>query len=190
VSPEITGGTAPGAKVTFAQVSAAGTTSVAVSSAGPPVSGVFIVPASTTYYDVSTTATHTGSIILCLPYDPTTYPDPRLVRLLHWNGTSWDDVTKSVDSANSTVCGTSTSLSPFVVAQRAAAPNTSGSATAAGATPTAAAPRPIPANGAARPIPASTSGGFLIGLIVMVLVVVVIAAWLLIRRHKSSQARL
>jgi len=54
---------------------------------------------------------------VCLPYEPWAYADPSLVRLLHWNGSRWDDVTTSLDQVNDVVCGTTTSLSPFVVAQ-------------------------------------------------------------------------
>jgi Carboxypeptidase regulatory-like domain len=167
VSPVVSGGSATGIALTFAQVSAPGTTSVAVSNAGPPVAGDFVSLASSpTYYDVSTTATHTGSITLCLPYDPTAYPDPRLVRLLHWNGASWDDVTSSVDSATATVCGTTTSLSPFVVAQRAA-------------------------SSAANSKTSPTSEGLFVGLIVAVVLVaaVLVAAWWLTRRRRKDQAR-
>ena len=126
VSPVVSGGSVSGIRVTFADVSAPGETSVALSNAGPPVSGTFVSLASSpTYYDVSTTATHSGPITLCLPYDPTAYPDPSLVRLLHWNGASWDDVTRSLDATKPTVCGAVTSLSPFVVAQRRSTPNAS-----------------------------------------------------------------
>jgi hypothetical protein len=120
VAPAITGGSAPNITVTFAQVTTGGTTSVALSSAGPATPGSFQLAASPTYYDVSTTAAYSSSITVCLPYDPTAYSDPSLVRLLHWNGTSWDDVTTSLDQINFLVCGTTASLSPFVVVQKLA----------------------------------------------------------------------
>jgi hypothetical protein len=117
VSPLITGGTATGVSLTFAQVTSAGTTSAALSNTGPAVPSNFQLASPPTYYDLSTTATHAGSITVCLTYDPTAYSDPSVVRLLHWNGSSWDDVTSSLDQTDHLVCGTTTSLSPFVVVQ-------------------------------------------------------------------------
>jgi hypothetical protein len=183
VSPVVSGGSATGITVTFTQVSAPGTTSVAMSNAGPPVPGTFVSLASSpTYYDVSTTAAHTGSITLCLPYDPTANPDPSLVRLLHWNDASWDDVTSSVDSATATVCGTTTSLSPFVVAQRLSGP---------AAASTVGTPGRSPASSAANSTTSPTSGGLFVGLIVAVALVaaLVIAVWWLTRRRREDQAR-
>lgn len=183
VSPVVSGGSATGITLTFTQVSAPGTTSVAVSNAGPPVPGTFVSLASSpTYYDVSTTAAHTGSITLCVPYDPTAYPDASLVRLLHWNGVSWDDVTSSVDSATATVCGTTTSLSPFVVAQRLSGP---------AAASTVGTPGRGPASSAANSTTSPTSGGLFVGLIVAVVLVasVLLAAWWLTRRRRIDQAR-
>jgi len=123
------------------------------------VPGDFVSLASSpTYYDVSTTATHTGSITFCVPYDPIADPDPSLVRLLHWNGTSWDDVTTSADPATATVCGTTTSLSPFVVAKRVSNP---------AAAPTVITPGPS-ANSAANSTSSPTSGGLLVGIVIAV----------------------
>ncbi len=116
-SPIITGGTATGTTVTFTQVTGSGTTSAALSSSGPAAPSNFQLSALPTYYDVSTTAAYSGSITVCLPYDPSAYSDTSQVRLLHWNGSSWDDVTSSLLQADDIVCGTTTSLSPFVVAQ-------------------------------------------------------------------------
>jgi hypothetical protein len=122
VSPLASGGSGTGISLIFADVSASGVTSVAVSNTGPATPGDFDFAGSPLFYDASTTATHSGSITLCLPYDPSGYALPEL---FHWNGTSWDNVTGTVDSANATVCGTVTSLSPFVVAQRSSGAKTS-----------------------------------------------------------------
>jgi hypothetical protein len=134
VSPSMNGGGETGISLTFADVSAAGVTSVAVSNAGPSLPGDFVFAGSPIYYDVSTTAAHSGAITLCLPYDPNVYAWDQQVSLLHWNGTSWDNVTSTVDAANATVCGTVTSLSPFVVAQRrsGANPSLAGNGSASG----------------------------------------------------------
>ena len=117
VTPASEGGAAGGVTVTFGEVTTAGTTTALVSSDGQPAPSGFRLASSPTYYDISTDAGITGQITTCLPYDPAAYPDPSLVRLLHWNGSSWDDVTSSLDQTDQLVCGTTTSLSPFVVAQ-------------------------------------------------------------------------
>ncbi|MDI6817253.1 MAG: hypothetical protein QME41_08715 [Actinomycetota bacterium] len=39
------------------------------------------------------------------------------MRLYHWNGSAWVDVTGSVDTINNTITGLATSLSPFVVGE-------------------------------------------------------------------------
>jgi len=153
------GGPNPDVSVTFATVSAPGTTSVVAWSGGPAAPSDFAVDGPM-YYEISTTATHTGAITVCVRYDPGANPDSSLVRLLHWDSADeppqWKDVTTSVDEANSRVCGTTTSLSPFVVARRLSAP---------------------------------TPSGFMVGLIIaiVIVIVVVVAAWLLIRRRKSTQ---
>jgi hypothetical protein len=112
-------GTANSISLTFADVGAGGSTSAVLGSAGPPMSIDFQLAGSPTYYDVTTTADYSGSITLCVPYDPTAYSGSDPV-LLHWNGTNWDDVTSSFDPVSAMICGTVTSLSPFVVGRVAA----------------------------------------------------------------------
>jgi len=106
--------------ITFSGVATGGITTATVSQelgGGQPTPSGFQLSSSPTYYDLSTGAKTTGPIEVCLPYEPWAYADPSLVRLLHWNGSRWDDVTTSLDQVNDVVCGTTTSLSPFVVAQ-------------------------------------------------------------------------
>ena len=40
-----------------------------------------------------------------------------MLKLFHYNGTTWDDVTTSVDTTNKVICGSVASMSPFIVAQ-------------------------------------------------------------------------
>jgi hypothetical protein len=37
------------------------------------------------------------------------------LRMLHWNGSSWDDVTTTLNTGTDMLCGVTTSLSPFVI---------------------------------------------------------------------------
>jgi hypothetical protein len=105
-----------GAPVTvlFEHVTAAGETSVESSSTAPQTPVGFQL--SGTYYDVTTTAAFSGRIIVCVGYSGVTFPDPAYIRLLHYENAAWADVTTGVDADDQFVCGTTTSLSPFVVA--------------------------------------------------------------------------
>jgi hypothetical protein len=67
-------------------------------------------------YDINTTASFNGSVTVCLNYDPASFTDPLDVRLLHFDGSDWVDVTSSNDPLTGQVCGVVTSLSPFGVA--------------------------------------------------------------------------
>ena len=66
------------------------------------------------YYDVSTTATYAGDISVCLPYDPSSLDEPRL---LHFDGSEWVEITTSIDQANGISCGITDGLSPFGIAE-------------------------------------------------------------------------
>ena len=69
-----------------------------------------------TCMEVQTSATHTGKIEVSVAYDPATLTIPASsLRLMHKQGGTWVDVTKSVDSANHLVTGEVDSLSPFVL---------------------------------------------------------------------------
>ena len=106
-----------GATLTFADVTAAGVTSVStLSPADAPElpNGYFTDGAL--YYDVSTTATFLGQVTVCLPYTGLDEP-----HLLHYDG-GWIDVTLELQGA--LVCGVVSSLSPFAIAETDIAPNT------------------------------------------------------------------
>jgi hypothetical protein len=148
-------GTANGISLTFADVTGdGGSTSAVLGSAGPPMSIGFQLAASPTFYDITTTADYSGSITLCVPYDPTAYAGSDPV-LLHWNGTNWDDVTSSFDPVSAMICGTVTSLSPFVVGRVAAsaAPTPTPTPTAAPTTTPTVAPTP------SATLPSTTTDG-------------------------------
>ena len=102
--------------VVFGEVDTGGVTSATVTTSGPASAG-FNVGSSPAYYDITTTVAYSGPITVCLPYSPSSYADPSKVRLYHYDVGAWVDVTSSVDTATNTVCGTTTSLSPFVVGQ-------------------------------------------------------------------------
>ncbi len=106
-----TGGTA---QVTFANVSAPGVTTLTRSSSGLPIPRGWYLTNGSTYYDITTTATYTGPVTVCIDLAGFQPPTNSVVHLLHYENGGWVNVTSSLNVT--TLCGTSSSLSPFVVA--------------------------------------------------------------------------
>lgn len=69
------------------------------------------------YYDLSTTAVFSGMATVCVSYSPASFTNPSNIRLLHYQKGAWVDVTTSLDTVHSIVCGSVSSFSPFAVAQ-------------------------------------------------------------------------
>jgi VCBS repeat-containing protein len=114
VGANVTVTPAAGLTLTFAAVSTAGVTSATSSLTGPPADG-FQVPTGSLYWEITTTASYTAPIHVCLPVPPGV-SNPRLIHFVNGQPV---DVTTGV--ANGDVCGDVNSLSPFVVAVPAAA---------------------------------------------------------------------
>ena len=104
-----------GTSIKFVEVSAGGCTWVTTSGANPvgPTPPT-IVPVGP-FKDVETTAIHVGTINIGVPYDPLATQNLQNLRLFHWNGSSWEDVTTSVDTTNNIVYGEVNSLSWFFI---------------------------------------------------------------------------
>ena len=107
--------------ITFDNVTSGGQTTVTSGTVGagggPPPPANFKLGNPPTYYDIATTATFTGPVTICISYAGASYPNPSMLKLLHFSSGSWVDVTTSNNTATQVICGTSTSLSPFLVAQ-------------------------------------------------------------------------
>jgi probable HAF family extracellular repeat protein len=110
-------GTSP-ATLTFATVTAGGTTSVSTSGTGAPPPLGFKLGNPPVYYELQTSATFTGAITVCFAYTPSAFRNPGNLRLFH-GGTSggWTDVTTSNSVSTGQICGNVTSLSPFILAE-------------------------------------------------------------------------
>ena len=67
------------------------------------------------YYDVTTSASYTGGITLCLSYSKVHFNLEFDLKLYHYENGAWTDITTSLDTANDIVCGVTTSLSPFAI---------------------------------------------------------------------------
>ena len=101
--------------MTFDQVTGAGTTTVTVldldeSSVPPPGS----VDVAGVVYEVTTTASFEGLVNLCFSYAGIDFGGAT-PRLFHFENGVWVDITTSVDPGTQTICGATTSLSPFAV---------------------------------------------------------------------------
>jgi sugar lactone lactonase YvrE len=105
--------------LTFGAVLSGGNTTVTTSSAGPPSPNGFKLGQPPVYYNITTTAEFTGLVEVCLHWVEGQFKNEANLRLLHYTGTSWEDVTTSVDGAGNTICGLTTNLSPFAIAETA-----------------------------------------------------------------------
>lgn len=116
----VTGG---GAEVVFPSGTGSGDMVVGVAEAGPSSAPVYGV---SQFYDVVTSAEYSGTVGITLPYDNALVLDASRLKLYHWNGFTWEDVTTFVDMVNFTVSGNSISLSPFVAAESRSISSSSG----------------------------------------------------------------
>jgi len=106
----------PMAVVTFSEVTGDGTTAIELSGAnpvGPTPSGFYPVGP---FVRITTTAYYTGSVTVGIglpppPVPPVSMPPvPPDMKMFHWDGTSWKDVTTNVDAVNRIVYGQDESL--------------------------------------------------------------------------------
>jgi len=108
---------ASGVTVSFATVTSPGNTVVSAGTAGPTPPAGFSLGNPPTYFDINTTAAFTGPVVVCLSYNQIQFSSPAGLRLFHFENDQWVDVTTSSDTTKQSICGSVTSLSPFVIAQ-------------------------------------------------------------------------
>jgi uncharacterized delta-60 repeat protein len=107
------------AMLTFANVTQAGDTTVTTSSAGPAPPDGFSLGNPATYFEIRTTAIFLGSVGVCIDYTGIAFSVESSLQLLHLEATGWVNATTSLDTVNDVICGSVTSLSPFIIAQPA-----------------------------------------------------------------------
>jgi hypothetical protein len=105
----------------FSEVIEPGFTALVPSESGPGLPTGFRLGSPPRYYDITTTATYSGSINICIGYSGLTF-GPGPLRLLHYEDGHWVDCTTNVDAVNQVICGVVNSLSPFAVAERTTIP--------------------------------------------------------------------
>lgn len=105
----------PALEMTFSDVTIGGNTTVTISSnpvSGPPSGFRF----RGNQFDISTDASYTPPITITMNYDESLAPgNEDSLKMFHWNGSGWEDVTVSVDTVNNTITGQTNSLSPFIL---------------------------------------------------------------------------
>jgi probable HAF family extracellular repeat protein len=103
--------------LTFDQVTSGGSTTVTTSSAGQPPPTGFKLTSPPVYYEISTTATFTGAVRVCLSWAEGQIANENNVNLFHFEGNQWVNITDpaSRNTTTNTVCGNTTSLSPFTL---------------------------------------------------------------------------
>jgi MBG domain (YGX type) len=119
---DTTTGTIP-VTLTFANVTQPGVTSLTTSPTGPAPPAGFQPGSPVVYFNLSTTATYTGSITICINYAGVTFTSLP-PQLFHYTNGAWVLLPLVATGAPTTVCGITATLSPFALFQPAAIPTT------------------------------------------------------------------
>lgn len=106
--------------LTFDDVTSGGDTTVTTSGTGTPPPLGFRLGSPPVYYEISTTATFTGNVEICINYDETQFPNENSLKLFHRTGGNWVNVTTSLNTTTDIICGDVTSFSEFVVVEEEA----------------------------------------------------------------------
>ncbi|MBU0968818.1 MAG: PKD domain-containing protein [Proteobacteria bacterium] len=110
---EVTVNPGAGIEVTLADVTDACSLASAPTSVDMPVG----YQAIGDIYEISTDCALSTATV-CLTYDETKVHISELdLKLFHYTNNLWEDITTTVDDVNNTVCGETTSFSPFVVGE-------------------------------------------------------------------------
>ncbi|MFZ5933040.1 MAG: PKD domain-containing protein [Patescibacteria group bacterium] len=114
-----------GIAVTFPEVTTPGfmtvTTTTNPQGGQPPSQYRFLG----TYYELTTTATYTGPVTVSFTYnDADVKGKESNLKLFHWDGTTWQNITVSVDTVNNIITGLSPTLSPFAIGESLNTPPT------------------------------------------------------------------
>lgn len=102
--------------VQYETVTSPGNASVTVSTSGTPPPSGFGIGSPVRYYDITTTASYSGSLIVGISYAGINFPGTSTPRIFHYEGGAWVDSTYAVDTVNEMIYAQTTSLSPFAVA--------------------------------------------------------------------------
>jgi hypothetical protein len=105
-----------GVEVTFQDVTISGFMSIITTSnpqgGQPPSQYRFLGD----YYELTTTAAYAGPITVSFSYnDADVHGQESNLKLFHWDGSAWHNITTSVDTVNNIITGVTPTLSPFAI---------------------------------------------------------------------------
>ena len=103
--------------LTFSTVTQPGNVSLTTSTTGPSVPSGFQLGSPATYYMLTTSAVYSGSIQICINYSGVSYTDSSQLSIWHYDTASstWTQLSTTIDTANTTACASTPSLSPFAI---------------------------------------------------------------------------
>jgi len=112
----------------FTEIAVSGVTTVTMTERGPPPpTGFKLVPLGT-YYEITTSATYTGLIQICINYDDSTLTpgQEEQLKLRQYDEPTdeWIEITTSLDTVDNIICGETDHLSFFGVMYPAIIPAT------------------------------------------------------------------
>jgi len=106
------------ADVTFLDVQEGGTTTATTlteNPADPTPSDFYVIEGN--FVEITTTASYSGLVTVGIRYDESQVSNEESLRLFHWNGSEWEDITTSVDTVENIMYGQVASLSPFFIGE-------------------------------------------------------------------------
>lgn len=103
----------------FSSIINAGSTTATINSSGAELPAAFMMGQPPIFFDITTTATYEGTIIISVNYSNITFDKPESeLRLLQMTDSGWKDITLlPVDTVNNIISGETTHLSWFAVVQ-------------------------------------------------------------------------
>jgi len=126
LTPTLENGSTTNIALSFGTVTTEGTTSVSVSTEGPPPPGGVIISGQTVFYDIKTTAVTSGPVEICLSYDDSGLDPQAEQNLTLWHFEEpavgdpfWVNITREgdPDTVNNIICGVTSSFSAFTIFQ-------------------------------------------------------------------------
>lgn len=109
-----TTGTTP-VKVTFANVTVEGNTTLTTGVCGKPAPSKHREGEPSNVYDLATTASVTGNVNVCVTYTGVTFDNERFAEIFQFEGGTWVKKTVSRDLATDTICADTTTLGTFAI---------------------------------------------------------------------------
>jgi probable HAF family extracellular repeat protein len=105
--------------VTLPNVTCPGTTVLSSSTTGPDLPSGFKLGDPPVFCELASSASFEGMAQVCFSYQQSAFLNELTVRLFHYEGGEWQNVTTFLDTVNNMVCGRVASFSPFVILENA-----------------------------------------------------------------------